>query len=178
VTTMHAVDVSKTLNTFANLVSKLEHIGPEASARKTILTDVMNLVNADYIVSYCWDPNLKKFSDPFAVNVSDDHVANYQNEFQFRDPISKKLKALRHATPIQNVFEEGEFRNTLFYNDFLRSEGMFHGINLYIEDDGRDLGDLRIWRAKARNFVLSCPAIVLIQPNASSICLRMRRLIP
>lgn len=33
-------------------------------------------------------------------------------------------------------------------------------------------------RSRPRNFVLSCPAMVSIQPNASSICLRMRRLTP
>ena len=39
---------------------------------------------------------------------------------------------------------------TEFYNDFLARDGLHHGVNMFIFDGDRDLGDFRIWRAKGR----------------------------
>jgi DNA-binding NarL/FixJ family response regulator len=39
---------------------------------------------------------------------------------------------------------------TEFYNDFLARDGLDHGINMYVFDGDRDLGDFRIWRAAGR----------------------------
>ncbi|UXT20478.1 hypothetical protein FY140_07025 [Agrobacterium tumefaciens] len=33
------------------------------------------------------------------------------------------------------------------YNNFLKKDGLHHGINIFIFEGGCDLGDFRLWRA-------------------------------
>ena len=38
-------------------------------------------------------------------------------------------------------------KRTEFYNDFLKVDDLDHGINIFLFDGDRDLGDFRLWRA-------------------------------
>jgi len=41
--------------------------------------------------------------------------------------------------------------NTEFFNDFLTLDGLYHGINIYVYDNGnKNIGDFRVWRSKGR----------------------------
>lgn len=147
---MHRSRHDRDLRLFGEIVAKLEHVGPDRSARQVILCDIMKLLDADFAVSYCWSPISHSFADPYSVNVEADHLTRYQQTYQFVDPITAKLRKLGRATIVTSVINESEFRKTEFYNDFLKSDGLHHGINLYIFDGKKDLGDFRIWRARDR----------------------------
>ena len=61
-----------------------------------------------------------------------------------------ELRARRRATLVDEVIPRDKLMRTEFYNDFLARDGLHHGVNMFIFDGDRDLGDLRIWRARGR----------------------------
>jgi DNA-binding CsgD family transcriptional regulator len=60
------------------------------------------------------------------------------------------MRGRRVATPVDAVIPRAELERTEFYNDFLSRDGLHHGINMFVFDGERDLGDLRIWRGRHR----------------------------
>jgi hypothetical protein len=52
----------------------------------------------------------------------------------------------RRAVCVNEVMPRHELVRTEFYNDFLARDGLYYGLNLYVYDGDRNIGDLRIWR--------------------------------
>jgi DNA-binding CsgD family transcriptional regulator len=44
-----------------------------------------------------------------------------------------------------------ELMRTEFFNDFLARDGLHWGVNVYSNVNGRNVGDLRIWRRQSRS---------------------------
>jgi DNA-binding CsgD family transcriptional regulator len=61
-----------------------------------------------------------------------------------------QLCARRRATLVDEVISRQKLERTEFYNYFLARDGLHHGVNMFVFDGWRDLGDLRIWRAQRR----------------------------
>jgi DNA-binding CsgD family transcriptional regulator len=78
------------------------------------------------------------------------NLRRYEDWYQFRDPMTFQLRARRRATLVDEVIPRAKLVRTEFYNDFLARDGLHHGINMFIFDGERDLGDLRIWRGRGR----------------------------
>jgi DNA-binding CsgD family transcriptional regulator len=78
------------------------------------------------------------------------NLRRYEDWYQFRDPMTFELRARRRATLVDEVIARDKLEHTEFYNDFLARDGLHHGVNMFVFDDERDLGDLRIWRARGR----------------------------
>ena len=135
---------------FGRIVARLEHLGPGADVRGAILGDVMRLVAGDFAASYVWDAVVGRFARACYVNMNPATLALYERHYQFDDPITFKLRARRSATDVHEILPYSKLYHTEFFNDFLRRDGLHHGVNMYLFDDNRDLGDLRIWRAKGR----------------------------
>lgn len=135
---------------FGRIVARLEHLGPGEDVRTVILADVMRLVDGDFAASYVWDAALGRFDRACSVNMNPATLALYERHFQFDDPITFKLRARRRATDVHEILPYARLYHTEFFNDFLRRDGLHHGVNMYLFDNNRDLGDLRIWRAKDR----------------------------
>ena len=64
--------------------------------------------------------------------------------------MTAKLRQRRQASFVEEVLSRRDMIRTEFYNDFLARDGLHHGINMYVFDGDRDLGDFRIWRAAGR----------------------------
>ncbi len=135
---------------FGSIVARLEHMGPEADVRGSILGDVMRLVGGDFAASYVWNPGLRRFDRACAVNMNRATLELYERHYQFDDPITLKLRARRRATDVHEILPYPKLYHTEFFNDFLRRDGLHHGVNMYLFYNDRDLGDLRIWRARNR----------------------------
>jgi DNA-binding CsgD family transcriptional regulator len=135
---------------FGRIVARLEHLGPGADVRGAILGDVMRLVGGDFAASYVWDASLGRFGRACSINMNRATLELYETHYQFDDPMTFKLRALRRATDVHEVLPYPKLYHTEFFNDFLRRDGLHHGVNMYLFDNDRDLGDLRIWRAKGR----------------------------
>ncbi|MEJ2378853.1 MAG: helix-turn-helix transcriptional regulator, partial [Pseudolabrys sp.] len=135
---------------FGRIIARLEHMGPGVDVRAAILGDVMRLVGGDFAASYVWDAGLRRFERACSVNMNRATLELYETHYQFDDPITLKLRARRRATDVHEILPYPKLYHTEFFNDFLRRDGLHHGVNMYLFDNNRDLGDLRIWRAKGR----------------------------
>ena len=138
------------LRLFGDIVARLERLGPELDARSVIFLDVVRLLRGDFAASYVWDTRRRRFDEALSFNMQPGNLRRYEDWYQFRDPMTFELRARRRATLVDEVIAREKLERTEFYNDFLARDGLHHGINMFVFDGERDLGDLRIWRAKGR----------------------------
>ena len=114
--------------------------------RKKIGHQLLMLLNADYFASFIWDKTHKKFISCTQINMCPDNLKNYNEYFQFCDPITPALQNRRRATLVNDVMAHERLIKTEFYNDFLRQDGLCYGINFFSYFCGVNIGDIRIWR--------------------------------
>jgi len=138
------------LRLFGDIIARLERLGADLDARAVIFMDVMRLLHGDFGASYVWQPQTNRFDEALSYNMDPGNLRRYEDWYQFRDPMTFQLRARRSATLVDEVIPREKLVRTEFYNDFLARDGLHHGINLFIFDRERDLGDLRIWRARGR----------------------------
>ena len=138
------------LRLFGDIVARLERLGPESDARAVIFMDVMRLLRSDFGASYVWNARKNRFDEAVSFNMERSNLRRYEEWYQFRDPMTFELRARRRATLVDDVIPREVLVRTEFYNDFLARDGLHHGVNLFIFDGDRDLGDFRIWRAAGR----------------------------
>jgi DNA-binding CsgD family transcriptional regulator len=138
------------LRLFGDIVARLERLGPDTDARAAVFADIMGLLRGDYGASYVWDARKNRFDNALNFNMSPSNLRRYDDWYQFRDPMTFELRARRRATLVDEVIPRDKLVRTEFYNDFLARDGLHHGVDMFIFDGDRDLGDFRIWRAKGR----------------------------
>jgi DNA-binding CsgD family transcriptional regulator len=136
------------LRLFGDIVARLERLGPEMDARSVIFMDVVRLLRGDFGASYVWDTCKGRFDEAVSFNMEPSNLHRYEDWYQFRDPMTFELRARRQATLVDMVIPREKLERTEFYNDFLARDGLHHGVNMFIFDGERDLGDLRIWRGR------------------------------
>ena len=123
----------------------------EREVRERVGHGLLDLLRADYFTSYVWDEATQRFDGRVTLNMSDDNLGSYESYYQYHDPITFKLQARRVPTLVTQVMPQRELMRTEFFNDFLARDGLHWGVNLYSYVDGRNIGDLRIWRSRARD---------------------------
>ena len=121
------------------------------SIRARFGKSLLDLLGADYFASYVWDEQTDTFTNRVFINMSDDNLQAYESYFQFHDPITRRLQVKRTATCVSEVMAQRDLVRTEFFNDFLLKDGLYYGINLYVYDGNRNIGDIRIWRNRKRN---------------------------
>ena len=132
------------LSLFGDIVARLERLGPEGDARSVIFLDVMRLLRGDFGASYVLNSRKNRFDEAVNFNMTPSNLRRYEEWYQFRDPMTFELRARRRATLVDEVIPRRKLIRTEFYNDFLARDGLHHGVNMFIFDRERDLGDLRI----------------------------------
>jgi DNA-binding CsgD family transcriptional regulator len=144
-------DVTSTeLTLFGNIVCQIQENAGAPDLRSRILPNVVRLLRSDFGVSFVWNAKAEQFEGRFGFNVDPANMRRYDEWFQFRDPITARLRACRKATFVDEVMPRALFQKTEFFNDFLAWDGLHHGINMYVFDGDLDLGDFRIWRGANR----------------------------
>src|ERR1700749_1410459 len=138
------------LRLIGHIVPRLERLGSESDARSVIFLDVIRLLRGDFGASYVWDARKNRFDEAVSFNMERSNLRRYEDWYQFRDPMTFQLRARRRATLVDEVIRHDRLGRTEFYNDFLARDGLHHGVNMFIFDRERDLGDLRIWRGRGR----------------------------
>lgn len=147
----HIYDMtSEEVGLFANIIHRLSDAHWDSDIRQTILPDVLQLLRADIMASFVWDNRTNSFLKPIVINQDPENVKRYETWYQYRDPMSFQLRALRRPAHVEEVISRRDLVRTPFFNDFLAKDGMSHGINLFLLHDNRDLADLRIWRVRGR----------------------------
>ncbi len=132
---------------FGDIVTRLNRAGPWDDIRGPVLGDLARLLRADYGASYIWSEASGRFGNATILNMDPDNIARYDDWFQYRDPVTHRVRALARPALVDEVMPREDLRRTEFYTDFLARDGLSHGINLFLKDGARDLGDFRLWRA-------------------------------
>lgn len=135
---------------FGDIIVQLEELGPNLDVRGVMLPAITQLIRADFAASFDYDDKTNLWHNGFSYNVDKSLVTRYESWFQHNDPMTVQLCERRVATFVEEVISRRALEHTEFYNDFLRREGMHHGINVYSFEGQTHVGDLRIWRAKGR----------------------------
>jgi DNA-binding CsgD family transcriptional regulator len=137
------------LTLFGDIVGRLASLPPTTDVRVSVFSDIVRLARADFGASYVWQADGTS-RDAVNFNMDPANLRRYESWFQFRDPMTAKLRSRRSATLVDAVIPQATLERTEFFNDFLARDGLHHGVNMFLFDGPRDLGDLRIWRAKRR----------------------------
>lgn len=119
--------------------------------REVIGVRLLDLLRADHFASYVWNPDSHAYEDGVSLNMSPDNLSAYVAHFQFRDPITSRLRQRARATHVNEILPQAELERTEFFNDFLIRDGLCHGMNFHAHDGAAHLGDIRIWRGRHRS---------------------------
>lgn len=143
----------KEVRLLTDVVSRLErYTGCMTDVRQNVIEDITTLLRADFCSSYVFDSSLGKYVKGSNFNVSEESSQMYKDYYQFHDPITHKLRHAKCAIASE-VMPYKELYQTEYYQAIMKNEGMIYGINLYLFDGNRDIGDFRIWRGKnSRDF--------------------------
>jgi DNA-binding CsgD family transcriptional regulator len=131
---------------FADVISALAFDNGCEDIREKVFPNIMKLLRADILASFVWDPRKATFTQPFFINQSAENIERYQTWYQYRDPLTRKLRELWRPAHVEDVISRHDLTQTEFYNDFLSKDGMSFGVNLFLQGKHRELADLRIWR--------------------------------
>ena len=137
---------SEEVGLLTGIVARLCRPDPDADFREEVFPSILKLLRADFLASFRWDREARVFDDPFVINQDKANVDRYLSWFQFHDPVSRKLQALWRPAFVEEVISRKQLCRSEFFNDFLRRDGMDHGINLFPQGTDRTPADLRIWR--------------------------------
>lgn len=117
----------------------------ELTRRRRIGHALLQVFDAEVFVS-CRSDTAGKFVDPVWIGMSDSNMQNYEQYFQFHDPLTPKMRALGRAAAVRESMNPTDLRRTEFYSDFLGLDGLREGINYFPAGARPGTLDLRIWR--------------------------------
>ncbi|GGB85522.1 helix-turn-helix transcriptional regulator [Marinobacterium zhoushanense] len=137
------------MDLFAKIVWTLGRNLPADRVRGDTLTDIGQLLKADYVASYIWDDARSTSTRCLAHNIDTSLLDRYDCQLESIDFITPTMRKQQGAAAVDEVIERRTLETSEFYNTFLAPAGMHHGINIYFFDNHRDVGDLRIWRDKS-----------------------------
>lgn len=109
---------------------------------------VMQLLQAQFYASFVWHSETQSFADTVQINMDPGNIAGYEAYYQFNDPITPVMQRYQVAVRSTDVLPQHDLKQTEFFNDFLFKDGLYWGVNLYAWHQGKNIGDMRIWRDK------------------------------
>lgn len=109
---------------------------------------VMQLLRAQFYASFVWHSETQCFADTVQINMDPGNIADYEAHYQFNDPITPVMQRYQVAVRSTDILPQHALKQTEFFNDFLCKDGLYWGVNLYAWDQGKNIGDMRIWRDK------------------------------
>lgn len=133
-----------------------------AKVRLELGEALLKLLDADYFASYVWNSEDRKFGEGVSINMDEKKLMEYEQYYQYHDPITHELKKRKRATCVNEIIEQKDLEKTEFYNDFLCHDGLHWGVNLYAYDGRNNIGDIRIWRNK-KNKAFDSSSVELLQ---------------
>ncbi len=138
---------------YQQLLTVIEHLSGGIDSfdiREKAGIALLDLLGADYFASYVWSADEERFCDRVFVNMDQHNMDRYDAYFQFHDPITSELQKYNRAVSVNEVMPQKELVKTEFFNDFLASDGLYYGVNLYVYEGDDNIGDIRVWRNRDR----------------------------
>jgi len=121
--------------------------------RTRVGKQLLDLLDADYFASYVWNDAQGKFVSGVQLNMSDSNLAQYDEYYQFHDPITHKLQRRHKATPVSEIMAHEKLKHTEFFNDFLNRDGLYYGLNFFAWDRGENIGDVRMASSRQKRLL-------------------------
>jgi DNA-binding CsgD family transcriptional regulator len=115
-----------------------------------VADDLVRLFDADFIGSTRWNAERRVFENARCIGRDDDMARQYVEQYQYEDPISPKARHARAPVLVRAVMPRRELERTRYFGDFLRPFRTVDGVDLYLYQGERNVGDVRIWRAPGR----------------------------
>lgn len=137
---------SAELDTFAGAIFDLGQSNTDRSPREIVARALFDLTHAERLASYRWDAKTGKYHKPLLINLNPQHSQHYIDVLQHNDPITPMMRNQRTATRIQDVVPLQDFERLAFYNEFLRPDEMYHGVNVFLRTGSDVLCDFRLFR--------------------------------
>ncbi|EFO33381.1 LuxR family transcriptional regulator [Roseibium sp. TrichSKD4] len=141
---------SRETSELIGIMQDLTRLSNSLELRQRVGERLLGLLNADFFASYVADTSGRGFASRVSVNMAPDNLKLYETYFQYRDPITQKLASRRQAAHVNEVIAQSDLEKTEFYNDFLQRDGLHHGVNYHAHDGSVHVGDLRVWRSRAK----------------------------
>jgi len=132
------------------VMQALTHAYDSSEVRHNVGERLLSLFDADFYASYVWNTQTQLFESRVSINMDPDNLTNYENYYQYHDPITPKLQQRLRATAVAEIMPQEELIKTEFFNDFLSLDGLYYGMNFYAYDGARNIGDIRIWRRASK----------------------------
>lgn len=118
--------------------------------RQFVAERLHSLMRAEQFASFVWKADKSRYDDPVVINQSEENIRRYAAWYQYRDPVTPRMRRSGRASIVADVIAPRRLEATEFYNDFLRRDGLYHGVNLFLRDSDAELADFRIWRSRKR----------------------------
>ncbi len=143
--------------------------------RQDLGAPITRLLGAESAVSRDLDPSTSTYTIRVAHNIDPVHARAYDQYYQFCDPVTPALKP-RGCSSFTQAMDMRVLHRTEFFNDFLEPHGMHWGMNLYAMDGGQCVGDLLVFRSRARpDFEKNDVELLrLIEPALTAAFVRLR----
>lgn len=117
--------------------------------RRRLSDRLLSVFRADFLGQTQWNSARGVFEKPICYNRDQQMSWAYESYYQHCDPISAKIRSRPVATATYQVIPRETLEKTEYFNEFLKPFGVSHGLDQYLFSDGRNVGDLRIWRRSA-----------------------------
>ncbi len=139
---------SSELTLFSEILWEMNNSTDKHSIRNKCLSKITKLLRADFGASYVLNPESRESDQGVAYNIDKKSQQEHDEIWCHNDPITRVMRLRRKPTTVDSVISRKDLEKTEFYNEFLRPNKMYFGINVYFVRDNQDIGDLRIWREK------------------------------
>lgn len=118
--------------------------------RRRMALPLLDLLGADTYASMVWNGGGQRFERMTALNMSEENLRSWDDHFRFVDPLTFPMMQRRKPTLATQVMCQSDLSRTEFFNDFLRRDRMYWGVNVYFYEREECIGDVRIWRSRER----------------------------
>jgi DNA-binding CsgD family transcriptional regulator len=140
-------DTPRKLDQIFSLQEKISTHSASSCIREVIFHDIVELLDADFAASFLWDEATKTSKQGISYQIPDKKMSEYGEHFQYRDPHTAKMRSFRRAVLADEAMRSEDLQRTEFFNEFLTPIGMSSGLNVFLFDGDKDLGDFRLWRS-------------------------------
>ena len=147
--TMHFT--AEDLRLVLELVELLGRPSPENLIdRPDVIQKLASLFHADFIGHAIWSRDNGQFEQATHWG-RDAHMAvEYEQHFQFLDPISPLLIGREDAVLSDSLIDRRTFRNTEYFSDFLSRYRVYSGVDLYPHEAGHVQFNYRFWTSNQK----------------------------
>lgn len=140
------VFTSDELDRMGEIIWVLAENRGKAQSRACVLDLATSLVGGEYAASFIWDERRQISANRCSHNIPATYLDAYEKHFYQTDIVTPVMRTLAEPLSVDRVISRKLLTHSEFYTDFLRPAGMHHGLNVFFFHEGRDIGDLRIWR--------------------------------